>query len=647
MKDERVMGRRDFLKTAALGSTLAAPSFAATNTRTRCVAAPDASVDSYCATSAIEFPRTFKGRQLAEIAFPLGGIGTGSISLGGCGQLRDWEIFNRPDKGNTPAIALPALFVQPEGERPVTKVLEARPLPPFNGGRFWNDSVSAIGLPRFASAIFRGSFPFARIGLSDPEIPLEVELEAFSPFIPLDADASGFPVAILRYRLRNPRNSATRISLAYSVENPLYERVNGEPDALNAGRFNESRQGAGLQGMLMRHGTLEASHPLAGSFALSALDDGSATASSLRGWNADFWWSAPLHFWDQFSKDGQLGVEPAKLNKTATLALSRAIPPRATAEFTFLLTWHFPNRTPERCGWNWLDLFFPPSLKPTLQEMSKSIIGNHYCTRFADAWAVAEYVAAHLPELERRTRGFESTLRASTLHPAVLDAATANLSTLVTNTCFRSADGAFHGFEGSLDTAGSCSGNCTHVWNYEATLPFLFPELSRSLREIAFGFSTDERGLMAHREVLPPGKIRLPLAAADGQMGTLIKLYLDWRQSGDIAWLRQHWPAAKRALEFAWIAGGWDADRDGVMEGAQLNTYDVEFYGPNPLMGGLYLGALRAGSRWPPLQGILLPHVSIAIFLRAAAAGSMLTCSTGNSMGNRSVVFPSIKSPPV
>ncbi len=44
----------------------------------------------------IQFPRLFTGRQLDMIAFPLGGIGAGSISLGGRGELRDWEIFNRP-----------------------------------------------------------------------------------------------------------------------------------------------------------------------------------------------------------------------------------------------------------------------------------------------------------------------------------------------------------------------------------------------------------------------------------------------------------------------------------------------------------------------------------------------------------------------
>lgn len=34
--------------------------------------------------------REFTGAALAQIAFPLGGIGTGTVSLGGRGELRDW-----------------------------------------------------------------------------------------------------------------------------------------------------------------------------------------------------------------------------------------------------------------------------------------------------------------------------------------------------------------------------------------------------------------------------------------------------------------------------------------------------------------------------------------------------------------------------
>ena len=177
----------------------------------------------------------------------------------------------------------------------------------------------------------------------------------------------------------------------------------------------------------------------------------------------------------------------------------------------------------------------------------------------------------------------------------VREAATANLSTLVSTTCFRTADGEFHGFEGVDDHIGCCFGNCTHVWNYETATAHLFPAFSRSFRRAAFGYSMDERGGMYFRQLLPDGLERFDFVAADGQMGQIIKVYIDWQLSGDSAFLNEFWPKAKRALEFAWIPGGWDENRDGVMEGVQHNTYDVEFYGPNPLCGIYYLGALRAG----------------------------------------------------
>ncbi len=225
---------------------------------------------------------------------------------------------------------------------------------------------------------------------------------------------------------------------------------------------------------------------------------------------------------------------------------------------------------------------------------ARSIIGNFYCTRFADAWEAARYTASNLAGLESRTRLFAEAFRESTLPAAVKDGASANLSTLVSQTAFRTADGEFHGFEGCGGDSGCCMGNCTHVWNYETATQHLFPGFAHSLRRAAFGYSMDEDGGMRFRQLLPDGFDRFPTAAADGQMGQIMKVYLDWQLSGDRAYLEELWPRVKRAIAFAWIEGGWDADRDGVLEGAQHNTYDIEFFGPNPLCGIYYLGALRA-----------------------------------------------------
>jgi hypothetical protein len=82
-----------------------------------------------------------------------------------------------------------------------------------------------------------------------------------------------------------------------------------------------------------------------------------------------------------------------------------------------------------------------------------------------------------------------------------------------------------------------------------------------------------------------------------------MKMYRDWQLSGDDVLLETLWPNVKKALEFCWIKGGWDADKDGVMEGCQHNTMDVEYFGPNPQMELWYLGALKAGSKMASYLG--------------------------------------------
>jgi uncharacterized protein (DUF608 family) len=572
--------RRTFLQQVALAGAAAQTPVPAQPTATAQTAAPPA--------PDIAYPRVFTGRHLTAIAFPLGGVASGAISLGGRGQLRDWEIFNRPDKGNAPEYAFPAIWAQAGARQPVARVLESRIQPPYEGSSGLG-TRNAPGLVRLASATFTGEFPLARIDFADPALPVRVSLEAFTPFIPHEPDESGLPVAILRYRVTNPGAVAASVSIAWSIDNPAGRGVPAAPDT--DPRVNEYRSTPTLAGLYMTSPDLPAADPLKGSFALTALHPAESHITYLRGWQRDRWWNSPMLFWDDFSADGELGPEPAKIGPVGALCLNRTIAAGAHADFTFLLAWHFPNRTPRRCGWN-----APKGDEDTL-------IGNHYTTRFPNAWAAAEYAATHLDALERKTRRFAAALRESTIPAVVKDAAGANLSTLVTPVCFRTADGEFHGFEGANDRAGCCHGSCTHVWNYETATAHLFPTFARSLRAVSFGYDLDSAGALHFRENLPHKQPLWGFAAADGTMGQIMHAYLDWKLSGDLDWLRGIWPGVKRALEFAWIPGGWDADRDGVLEGVQHNTYDVEFYGPNPMCGIYYLGALRAGEEMARATG--------------------------------------------
>ena len=164
--------------------------------------------------------RVLTHEQLSEVAFPLGGIGTGTVSLGGRGQLRDWEIFNRPGKGKILPFSFVSMWARPEGEAPVVKVVESALLPPFRGGGgFHRDS--AEGLPRFRQARFTGTYPFARIDFEDESVPLQVSVEAFNPFIPLNVDDSSLPVAVFHYHLRSLSKKPVDVALAFSVLNAV------------------------------------------------------------------------------------------------------------------------------------------------------------------------------------------------------------------------------------------------------------------------------------------------------------------------------------------------------------------------------------------------------------------------------------------
>ena len=584
------LDRRNFLKQAA--GALGAATLAERAPASALNADPIPGKEAAPRIEDAGFPRQFRGRQLRMISFPLGGVAAGSIGLGGRGQLANWEIFNRPNKGYRPSYAFPSIWAQRGNGKPITRVLETRIQPPYEGQDGLGSS-NAPGLSRLESATFTGEYPLAHIDFEDRTLPVEVELDAFSPFIPHDPDDSGLPVAVLRYIVKNPSSAAAQVSIAFSIENPVTTRTDssgGAQLAADKGRTNEFRAGNKIAGLVMGNSALAHEDPMAGEFALAASTDG-ANVSHWTGWPAGRWWNAPLHFWDQFSKAGELGAETGVRNVVGVLCLNRMIAAGQSANFEFILGWRFPNRTPDWCGWE-----APPG-------EGKTIIGNAYASRFKNAWDAVAYTASHLSDLEARTRAFASALRESTLPAVVKEAASANLSTLATTTCFRTADGEFHGFEGSDDTRGCCFGNCTHVWNYETVTTFLFPSFARSLRKSAFGYSMDNDGAIHFRQLLPEGKVRSGFAAADGQMGQIIHAWLDWKISGDRELLAATWPSTKKALEFAWVRGGWDANRDGVMEGVQHNTYDVEFYGPNPMCGIYYLGALRAAEEMAKAAG--------------------------------------------
>ncbi len=582
--------RRDFVKTIGLGGIVATAGEVGSALPLKKAHPSRAEVEGQTDDSWPSLKRYDQGH-LHRIALPTGGIGTGTISLGGRGDLRDWEIMNRPAKGFVPkrgeAGPCFVLFLE-ESDRKTSRLLEGpvefSEFEGSHGGETPNEN-----LPRFRSCSFDTAYPFGRVTLSDPDIPVEIQIKAFNPLIPGDADKSGIPVAILTYSLFNRSDARVRASICGNLPNfvgidgwEFRRDWKGDPVPVGAkDNRNEFRSEKGIKGIFLSSKGVD---PGAANWGTLSLCTTSSLPHTYRtAWAKDRWGTAWLDFWDDFNSDGRLEPRTDSGNETpmASLAVESEIPAGAKVEVTFLITWHFPNRytwTPERSA-----------------PVENGLIGNYYTTQYSDAWDVAVQIAPRIGELQEETARFVNTFCSSSLPEVVKESALFNLSTLRSQTCFRTADGRFFGWEGTADNKGCCHGSCTHVWNYELATHFLFGELALSMRETEFGFATNDEGLMSFRVNLPLERAQeFGKAAADGQMGSIMKMYRDWKLSGDKAMLERLWPKVKKALEFCWIKGGWDADRDGVMEGCQHNTMDVEYYGPNPQMGIWYLGALRA-----------------------------------------------------
>src|SRR5262245_8389619 len=252
----------------------------------------------------------YSGQYLNRLALPLGGIGTGTVSLGGRGDLRDWEIMNRPAKGFQPRNMFFCLYCRPIDGEPVTRLLEG-PLP----FEFYEGATGARaanhGLPRFREAQFHAAYPLGQVILTDRNVPVKVRLEAFNPLVPGDADASGIPLAVLRFVILNPSRQNISVSVCGSLEN--FIGTDGKQEVARE-NWNEIRQEQGLYGLLYQSRETSKTAEQWGTLALATpMAEGISSRTcwkSSPGWNTDL-----TDFWDDFSEDGRLeSRQPSKID---------------------------------------------------------------------------------------------------------------------------------------------------------------------------------------------------------------------------------------------------------------------------------------------------------------------------------------------
>lgn len=650
----------------------------------------------------------YQGEALEKIGMPIGGICAGQVYLGGDGKLWHWDIFNsgvRTDSAGshyanpmTPKSPFEQGFaVQVRaGDRTVVKTLDRRGFP----------GVS-----------FCGEYPIGNVEYKDPEVPVEIALEAFSPFIPLATDDSSHPATVLRYTVKNASAAPAEVTLAGWLQNPvcLFSGRPGEGERINRIRrgdltllecaaqpskekakpaprapevfagfegadwdewsaegqaFGEapakgSRPGQTLSGFEGKGlvDTWTGSDKLQGKLisptfiirrpwinfligggnhpkrtCINLIVDGAA-ARTAEGRDSDAMeWAA----WDVRELEGKMahfeivdaasgpwghvaidqiefadaartvtplswrhdhgsmalallggkaddlaaarleGAEPIKtlfggLDKTqreakapftaeklmGAVGRKLTLAPGAEETVTFIIAWHFPN---------W-----------TLKSLT-DVGGRYYGTKFKNAADVAGRLARDFDKLYAQTKLWHETWYDSTLPRWFLDRLHLNISILATATCYRLASGRFWAWEG----VGCCHGTCGHVWQYAHSVARLFPELERDTRErVDFGLSFNpDSGVIGFR-----GEFDMGLAI-DAQAGTILRVYREHQMSTNSDFLRRVWPRVRKAFDPLLAR---DPDRDGILEGDQMNTLDRPWFGKIAWLSSMYVAALRAG----------------------------------------------------
>jgi non-lysosomal glucosylceramidase len=155
-------------------------------------------------------PTIYRGTDLKYIGMPIGGLTCGQLYLGGDGKLWHWDIFNQIFHTGDHNYANPV-----EPNSPLQQGFSI-----VIGGAD-GSTVRKLDASGFSDVSFKGQYPIGTVEYRDAGCPVAVTLEAFSPFIPLDTDASSVPVTIQQFTLKNTGSQRVDVDLTAHLENAI------------------------------------------------------------------------------------------------------------------------------------------------------------------------------------------------------------------------------------------------------------------------------------------------------------------------------------------------------------------------------------------------------------------------------------------
>ena len=535
-----------------------------------------------------DYNEKYTGEYTSRIAFPIGGLGTGMFCVEGSGAISNMNIRHKTEMLNEPTM-FAGLYLKGvdngsivvEGQVPDWKKF-GQPQSTKGYGGTW-------GLPRFKDCDFEVKFPFAKLRMSDDELKMDVTMKVWNPFIPTDENNSGLPVAGFEYTFKHKYAKEVEAIFSYNSKNFVDIRNGGASIRPIENGFIISQKGTETQPFHQADFVIFTDEP-----------ETKVNYCWFRGWSFDSFTMC----WNEMSS-GIIKENPANMADApgASLYVPFRLQPGESKTIRLYMAWYVPFSL-VREGLEPIDDVDVP-IVPVVNERGEPAgyidtsiqlsdkYRPWYSSRFANIEEVADYWMKNYNTLKEKTELFTDAFYATTLPAEVVEAVAANLTILKSPTIFRQYDGRMWNWEGCGNEYGSCYGSCTHVWNYAQAIPHLFPKMERTLRETEFFVSQAKNGHQAFRSALPIRPIRHNFhAAADGQLGGIMKVYRDWHIYGNDEWLKLIYSYVQNSLDYC--INTWDPKRKGVIEEPHHNTYDIEFWGPSGMINSYYTGALQA-----------------------------------------------------
>ncbi|MGO4288463.1 GH116 family glycosyl-hydrolase [Chitinophaga sp. RAB17] len=505
--------------------------------------------------------------ELQYIGMPVGGIMCGTLYLGGDGRLWLWDIFNKNQEGIEPKVVDYSANVLDGGKKVRSRdgacyIAPSKNIRPLDQGfalQLTDDHKTIIRKfdeESWPEISFEATYPMATIRYTDPALPVEIVLEAFSPFIPLNEDDSGLPVTILSYKIINKGTTPVTATILGWLENKAaiysagdaHERINtvvNQPGwqgvhatvRVKAGSNEEFSKKYDYGNLcLAAFGTQVMVNPMMPVGELSAADFKLMTAKQ--------------------------AIKPVSDKLTGSVAIQNKILPGKTIRNDFAISWYTPN------------LYFNG-----IQGE-----GRYYTNQFTDAVAVMNYVQKNYTRLSHESRLWKDTWYDATLPWWFMERTFLNISTLATTTAHRFRSGRFYAWEG----VGACEGTCTHVWQYAQAVGRIFPALERDTRQrVDLGI-----GQMSDGGILFRGEAE-KRPAIDGQAGTVLRIYREHQMNKDNSFLQHNWTNIKKATLFIIHQ---DRNGDGMEDTPMENTLDAVWDGEIAWIVGLCIAAVKAAS---------------------------------------------------